>query len=820
MKKFIVVAVLFLLNIIYLSAAWAGFSGYLKADTVTNVTIGPVLAIANGYVPVTNLALSTADEAEIIKHNGTTVTSISAFTMTAITNADGYYYLALTEASTDTEGRITILIHDDSLCLPVRIDFEVVNANVYDSLYAVAATDYLQTDTLQLGGVTQSATDLKDFADAGYNPATDKVTGVLLTDTCTTNSDLVSAAAVVNEWESQSQTDPTGFHVNILEIGGTAQTANDNGSDINDILTDTGTTLNTLILDIPTVAEFEARSDVAGTAATPTEVATALTAIHLDHLLAVDYDPAAKPGTATALLNEIVESDAGVSRFTENSLEQAPSGTGASAATIADAVWDETQADHVGAGTFGITASEIADILVDTGTTLDTLVKDIPTVAEFEARSDLAGTATTPAEVATALTDIHLDHLLAVNYDPASKPGTATALLNEIIEDDAGISRFTENSLEQAPSGTGASAATIADAVWDEVLTGATHNVGSSGGKYIREMFDAGLYEEATAQAGGNDTITLAATASAIDDFYNMSTLTIIDGTGAGQMRTFKDYVGASKVATACMPWSVNPDATSKYVIKGHACVGVFQMQDGIYTLINAECDTALTDYDGPTKTEMDTAHGLLATEVKQDIIDTNVDSILTDTGTTLDTLVKDIPTNAEFEARSIVAADYVVVGDTIAGVTLCTTCTTNTDMVGTDNAATEAKQDIIDTNVDSVLTDTGTTLDTLIKDIPTIAEFEARSDVAGTAATPTEVNTEVSDVLKTDTISELSPGAPAATPTIEDALMLLYMKERNATQTTANEFRITNNAGTVLMEADIADNGTTFTKSKSRSVN
>ena len=165
-------------------------------------------------------------------------------------------------------------------------------------------------------------------------------------------------------------------------------------------------------------------------------------------------------------------------------------------------------------------------------------------------------------------------------------------------------------------------------------------------------------------------------------------------------------------------------------------------------------------------------------------------------------------------------AADYVVVGDTIAGVTLCTTCTTNTDMVGTDNAATEAKQDIIDTNVDSVLTDTGTTLDTLIKDIPTVAEFEARSDVAGTAATPAEVNTEVSDVLKTDTISELSPGAPAATPTIEDALMLLYMKERNATQTTANEFRITNNAGTVLMEADIADNGTTFTKSKSRPVN
>jgi len=48
-----------------------------------------------------------------------------------------------------------------------------------------------------------------------------------------------TAAEVVNEWETQSQADPTGFHVNVLEVGGTAQTANDNGADINAILVDT-----------------------------------------------------------------------------------------------------------------------------------------------------------------------------------------------------------------------------------------------------------------------------------------------------------------------------------------------------------------------------------------------------------------------------------------------------------------------------------------------------------------------------------------------------------------------------------------------------
>jgi hypothetical protein len=73
-----------------------------------------------------------------------------------------------------------------------------------------------------------------------------------------------------------------------------------------------------------------------------------------------------------------------------------------------------------------------------------------------------------------------------------------------------------------------------------------------------------------------------------------------------------------------------------------------------------------------------------------------------------LDTQLADLPTNAEFDARSLPSADYFVVGDyttpptassvadevqtrTIARVTLVDTCTTNTDMRGTDSANTTA---------------------------------------------------------------------------------------------------------------------------------
>jgi len=80
-------------------------------------------------------------------------------------------------------------------------------------------------------------------------------------------------------------------------------------------------------------------------------------------------------------------------------------------------------------------------------------------------------------EVDNALSDIHLDHLFAVDYDPASKPGVATALLNELIESDSGVSRYTANALEQGPVATGFSTHSAADvwAVATRILTASTN---------------------------------------------------------------------------------------------------------------------------------------------------------------------------------------------------------------------------------------------------------------------------------------------------------------------------------------------------------
>lgn len=115
----------------------------LKANTQVVVTIGPFVDITDGLTPETGITLSGADEAELIKHGATTVVDIAAATWAAVTSCDGYYSLTLTTAHTDTEGMLTIVVQDDSVCLPVRAVFQVLSEAAYDSLYAAKDTGYM-----------------------------------------------------------------------------------------------------------------------------------------------------------------------------------------------------------------------------------------------------------------------------------------------------------------------------------------------------------------------------------------------------------------------------------------------------------------------------------------------------------------------------------------------------------------------------------------------------------------------------------------------------------------------------------------------------
>lgn len=67
-----------------------------------------------------------------------------------------------------------------------------------------------------------------------------------------------------------------------------------------------------------------------------------------------------------------------------------------------------------------------------------------------------------------------------------------------------------------------------------------------------------------------------------------------------------------------------------------------------------------------------------------------------------------------------------------------------------------------------------------------------------------------VGSVFKNQTLTELSIGIPPSSPTIEQALMLLYMALRNKQVTTTSETKLYNDAGSVLTKAVLTYDGVT----------
>ena len=198
------------------------------------------------------------------------------------------------------------------------------------------------------------------------------------------------------------------------------------------------------------------------------------------------------------------------------------------------------------------------------------------------------------------------------------------------------------------------------------------------------------------ATAGTSTTITIATTASAINSTYANSIIQIMAGTGAGQSQLIDSYNGTTKVVTVCDTWTTTPDNTSVYVILPYGVSNVCNIGTDALALINAECDTALTDYDSPTNTEM--------------------------------------------IARTLPTADYILTTDTIAGVTTVTNLTnapTTGDLTTTMKTSIETEiSDAlkIDTIPDSYATDGNQP--TIAQAILAIQQMMQEKSITGTTLT------------------------------------------------------------------------------------
>jgi len=131
-------------------------------------------------------------------------------------------------------------------------------------------------------------------------------------------------------------------------------------------------------------------------------------------------------------------------------------------------------------------------------------------------------------------------------------------------------------------------------------------------------------------------------------------------------------------------------------------------------------------------------------------------------------------------------------------------------------HAAIVADTEDLQGNVDAMHDTDLPAVKTVVDAIQTVTDAESGVKAAVDALeniSTAEVNEQVVDALKTDTMAETAQGIPSPTPTFEEALMMLYMMVRNKKTVTATELGIYNNEGTKIAKKVLSDDATTYTE-------
>ena len=362
--------------------------------------------------------------------------------------------------------------------------------------------------------------------------------------------------------------------VNAKLLGGTAQTGNDVGADVNSILEDTGTTLDTLIKDIPTVAEFELRT-----------------------ILAADYVVVGDTiAGVTAVTNDV-----GITQAGADKVRASVCVTGDPANSIGKVLY-EIYINRLTSARAGYLANinnanlaTIADISTLTATEIAYLNASISSRSSHNAAAIWSvGTRALTDKAGFSLAAAGITAIWEKNISAFSGAGYAGTYVKTLYDDWINGGRL-DNLLDAVYTGTPPTVGAIADQVWDEVLTGATHNAATSAGRRLRQAADVMIIREETCQAGGgNDEVILDVGASATSEFYINDLIVLTSGTGVGQQRHIDSYVGATKTVTVNRDWTTNPDATTNFVIKADSTKHVHGFETAAKAEIESEVNDAL----------------------------------------------------------------------------------------------------------------------------------------------------------------------------------------------------------------------------------
>lgn len=237
----------------------------------------------------------------------------------------------------------------------------------------------------------------------------------------------------------------------------------------------------------------------------------------------------------------------------------------------------------------GFEAGKDYCVYISTGTVgVTSMVGDV--VGEFSIEKSSALRPTTSARTL----DVSATGEAGLDWANIGAPTTTQNLTGTTIKSSAQVTTGTAQAGGTA-SITLASAASSVDGTYDPALVRLTGGTGSGQTRLIiqyvgstrvasvdrdwRTTPDATtVYEvlssanlistnEGLAAGGAASTVTLNATASAVDGSYIGETIQIRTGTGQDQSRTIIGYVGSTKVATVDTAWNTQPVSGSGYMI-------------------------------------------------------------------------------------------------------------------------------------------------------------------------------------------------------------------------------------------------------------
>jgi len=568
-----------------------GIVYYTPTQAETNYTSFILIAKKTGSIPVALTVVTTASSVP-----GRTMPADGSVTAAVIAN--GAIDAATFAADVDAE--ILSYIVDDA----TRIDATSLNTATVTSIPAIL------DDTGTAGVVVASAskTGYTLTATTGLGNQTANITGTITTATNVTTvngigAGVITASALATDavaeiadgvWDEdatghqtqgtfgQAIGDPVADTNSIFKATVTDATGATVGVDVAAVLDDTGTAGVVVASGSKTGYTLTATTGLGNQTAnitgTITTVTTATNVTTVNGLAAgvitaasiatgaIDADSLATDAVseiADGVWDEALAGHAGAGSA-GLALSTASSG-GVDPSVLADAIWDEALSGHTTAGTAG---KAVSDILVDTaeigtagaGLTALATQASVNTIDDFldtEIAAIKAKTDTIPANPAST-TNITAATGITVATIGANVI-TASALATDAVDE-------------------------IVDGVWDELLTGATHNITSSAGKRLRQINALQQVDGTVNDAGATATSFITDLASSVDNFYNDSMLVFNSGALTGQVRAITDYVGATKTITLEEALTSAPVNGVEFSIISMHIHPVSQIQSGLAT--------------------------------------------------------------------------------------------------------------------------------------------------------------------------------------------------------------------------------------------